>query len=62
MVAHIIPLERPEGRRPPPPAKSWADVVDDRWTVAMVRSALTEHVNGVFSSSSMLVDAMLADD
>ncbi len=62
MVAHIIPLERPEGRRPPPPAKSWADVVDDRWSVAMVRSALTEHVNGVFSSSSMLVDAMLADD
>ena len=62
MVAHIIPLERPEGRRPPPPAKSWADVVDDRWSVAMVRAALTEHVNGVFSSSSMLVDAMLADD
>lgn len=62
MVATITPMERPEGRRPPPPAKSWADVVDDRWTVAMVRAALTDHINGVFSSSAMLVDAMLADD
>jgi phage gp29-like protein len=62
MVANIIPLERPEGRRPPPAVQSWADVVDDRWTVARVRAALTEHVNGLFGSSALLVDAMLADD
>lgn len=62
MAATVTVLPRPEERRPTPPAKAWADVVDDRWTVARVRQALTAHINGVFTESAMLVDAMLADD
>ena len=59
-TVHVMP--RPEGRRPTPPARAWADVLDDRWTVARVRQALTAHINGVFVESAMLVDAMLGDD
>lgn len=62
MPATVYVMPRPEGRRPTPPARAWADVLDDRWTVARVRQALTAHINGVFVESAMLVDAMLGDD
>lgn len=62
MATTLTVLERPKDRRPSPSPGSWVDVVDDRWTVARVRTALTSHINGLFLDSALLADAMLADD
>lgn len=58
----VVPLAPRIERRPNASPQSWADVVDDTWTVPKVRAALTSHVNGLFADSSRLVDAMLGDD
>lgn len=60
--ATVVPLAPRVERRPASAPQSWADVVDDRWTVGKVRAALTAHITGQFSDSARLVDAMLADD
>lgn len=60
--ATVVPLAPRVERRPASAPQSWADVVDDRWTVGKVRQALTAHITGQFSDSARLVDAMLADD
>ena len=62
MVAKLVPIARPEDRRPPTAPRSWADVVDDRWSVGKVRSALTDHIVGQWTSSALLADALLQDD
>lgn len=60
--ATVVPLAPRVERRPASAPQSWADVVDDRWTVGKVRAALTAHITGQFADSARLVDAMLADD
>ena len=60
--ATVVPLAPRVERRPASAPQSWADVVDDRWTVGKVRAALSSHITGFFSDSARLVDAMLADD
>ncbi len=62
MVAKLVPIPRPEDRRPPAAPRAWADVVDDRWSVAKVRAALTDHINGQWTSSALLADALMQDD
>jgi phage gp29-like protein len=60
--ATVVPFAPRVERRPASAPQSWADVVDDRWTVGKVRAALTAHITGQFGDSARLVDAMLADD
>ncbi len=60
--ATVVPLAPRVDRRPASAPQSWADVVDDRWTVGKVRAALSSHITGFFADSARLVDAMLADD
>ena len=60
--ATVVPFALRAERRPASAPQSWADVVDDRWTVGKVRAALSAHITGQFADSARLVDAMLADD
>jgi phage gp29-like protein len=62
VVAKLVPIARPEDRRPPPAPRAWADVVDDRWSVARVRAALTDLTQGQFAAPAILADAILQDD